>query len=68
MKHVLSAKRFLSGITAAGLLALFCLCPLSAAADNESESPYTEISDAAGLAAIASAAVLMEMVSAPRLR
>ena len=55
MKHVLSAKRFLSGITAAGLLALFCLCPLSAAADNESESPYTEISDAAGLAAITSA-------------
>ena len=55
MKYFSVTKRLFSVITVMGLLALFFACPLPAAAESESDEPYTEISDAAGLALIASA-------------
>ena len=55
MKHFSAAKRVIAGMTAFGLLALFFMSPLPAFAESEQEVPYTEISDAAGLASIAAA-------------
>ena len=55
MKHFSAAKRVCAVITAMGFLALFFMCPLPAAAESESNAPVTDISDAAGFAAIASA-------------
>ena len=55
MKHFSAAKRVIAGMTAFGLLSLFVLSPLPALAESEQEVPYTEISDASGLASIAAA-------------
>lgn len=48
------AKRVISGITSVGMLALFFLCSMPVAAENQTDA-YTEISDAAGLMAVANA-------------
>ena len=55
MKYYSASKRVIAGMTAFGLLALFFMSPLPAFAESEQEVPYTEISDAAGLASIAAA-------------
>ena len=47
-------RRSVSVLTALGMCALFFLCPAYASAENEADG-FTEISDAAGLAAIADA-------------
>lgn len=52
MINISASKKIFSGLTAIGILAMFLFCPLSASADG-TDGEFVEISDAAGLAALA---------------